>query len=307
MLDEVFKSAVDNQCGMAVHCGDLFDVLGERIDKKTFLDVYQKFVEFSKHGILVVLMVGNHDWIDRTETNHIIEPFREIDNVIVIDKPEIFEKENANLVFVPFTRSGFEESLVKMGCSSRMKQYLFTHQGVSGAKIGPRDVILKSEFPVSTWQPEKWTRIFNGHYHTHQDMTSNFHIIGSPLQKDFGERNGVKGYALLDTKTDSYKFIPIESAPKFFKVVRADGETFGEYSEKDFVWIVSENEEVIPDMKTLNIRFEKVGRKEERPRTDIRIEMPATEQFDLYLANKASDLDKARLLSMLVDYYKRAL
>ena len=45
----------------------LFESLTENIDKATFPSVYDEFVEFSKNGIVVVLLVGNHDWLDRTK------------------------------------------------------------------------------------------------------------------------------------------------------------------------------------------------------------------------------------------------
>ena len=145
---------------MLVHTGDLFESLTEKIDKATFLSVYDEFVEFSKNGIVVVLLVGNHDWLDRTEETNIIAPFSQIPNVIVVDEMRIEVVENIGFCFIPFTRQGFKERMsqaVKSLAGTGMLKYLFTHQGVSGITVvgqrcGRWDTALCGDGQRSIWQ-----------------------------------------------------------------------------------------------------------------------------------------------------------
>jgi DNA repair exonuclease SbcCD nuclease subunit len=303
-----------------VHCGDLFESLTDKIDKAIFLDVYNKFSEFSKSEIVIVLLVGNHDWLDRTETKHILEPFKEIENTIVVDKPRIENIDSVSLSFIPFTRVDFRgkvESVIPKGrrairTDDRALKYLFTHQGVHGAAVGPRDLILREEYTMEDFRPDSFDMIFNGHYHKHQKLSQKFFIVGSYIQRDFGERNDVKGFISLNSESKSLSFIPT-NGPRFFKVSVSSPKTFVRpegLREQDFLWIVAADESV--DVSSItrdigNVRVDIEERTETRVRSDLSISMPVEEQLAKYIAIKNPKLDHKKLLEMGVDKWKRSL
>lgn len=321
-LHEVLDAAVRYECDMMVHDGDLFESRADSIDKQVFLTVFEEFKNFSKEGIPVVLNVGNHDMIDRTETSHILQPFKEISNVIVVDKPKSEIVSDCRFAFIPYTRYDFKDKVLKLSSGSG-NSYLFTHQGVGGAKTGPRDINIKEEFHVEDFKWRNFTAVFNGHYHKAQKLTPSFYIIGSTIQKDFGERGEWKGYRLLDTNTGVVNSIEIESSPRFFKY---DGvlwsgarisltelnKVYDEVRPQDFVWIHSDapvDERAIrAGFKTPNIRITvESQRKEIKPRSELNISMDTKTQFNLYIQAQKTKLDKEKLLNLGMDVYSRSL
>jgi len=315
--EEIFQAAIANNVDILVHDGDLFESLTEKIDKATFLTVYEQFVKFSENNIIVVLNIGNHDWLDRTETSHILEPFKEIKNVIVADKPQVEIVNEVGLAFVPYTRDSFQLKVAEMRglVQHSKKRYLFTHQGVSGAKVGPRDVQLKDEFTMNDFLCSDFTLVFNGHYHKTQKLWMNFIIIGSTHQKDFGERNDKKGYWILETDKAPTNPIYFEThAPKFFKVEVKNEEDFRlpvGFSDKDFLWCIVDADvsqtflEVL--RKITNIRLEVETKKEVKLRTDVKISMAVEEQIKRYVEAMATLLSKEKLLTQGIDIYRRSM
>lgn len=332
--DEIFEFAKAQKATgddvLLIHTGDLFESLTEKISKQVFLNVFDKFATFSKEGIPIILLVGNHDWLDKTETSHIIEPFREIENVLIVDKSMVQYVDNVALGFIPYTSKDFRERVKdvrnEITESSHWPEfkYLFTHQGVNGAKVGPRDIILKSEYSHYDFCIDFFNVVFNGHYHKMQVYEAGFVIVGSSIQKDFGERGDPKGFWLLDTKADPqrpkyYK----TSSPKFFKVQINDIKDL-EYihsnamfvSERDFLWVLSsgpKEDEIREVLKTPNqdhIRIDIEQRKEQRTRTDISLNMAVEDQIrraiEFMLHQSGKELDADKLVSIAMELYRRS-
>lgn len=319
--EEIFKFCIENDADILIHNGDLFQALTEKIDKTTLLAAYDKFVEFSKEGVVVILIIGNHDWLDRTETAHILEPFKEIKNVIVVDKP-IFEflDEGIEFCFVPYTKMDFKakiETLVKKRTpkSERYLRYLFTHQGVNGAKTGPRDFILKETYGVEDFRPDYFDLIFNGHYHKTQLFGANFIGVGSPLQKDFGERSDKKGFWFLDIEKSSRNPVFVETnAPKFYKIEIDKADKFklpNDFTSHDFLWVICQDNSIyrIPSIMELGdrVRIDSDPEKVVKLRSDLSINMGIEEQIKRYVELTKTELDKERLVGMGIDKWKRSV
>jgi DNA repair exonuclease SbcCD nuclease subunit len=306
VMDEISTRDVD----VKIHTGDLFETLSEKINKSVFLVVYDKIARMARKTV-VILLVGNHDWVDRTETSHLLEPFKEIDNVVVIDKPCVQRFDGIDILFMPYTRYNFASKLEEMlPFLNRKKRFLFTHQGVSGAKVGPRDIMLREEFSLEAFHPEYFDYIFNGHFHKHQRMLSNFVIVGSPIQRDFGERNDKKGYLLFDAETLSLVHCETQT-PKFFKVeANEEGEItipLGYRKDTDYLWVVGQDlndAELIQEHK--HIRIEKKDFVETVMRTDIGITMSKKQQLEKFIAFSNPNLDREKLLGVGLDICGRA-
>lgn len=326
-LDTVFEFAKQQKNGddvLLVHNGDLFESMTEKIDKQVFLTVYEKFAEFSKNEIPVVLLIGNHDWVDKTETSHMVEPFKEIENVLVVSAVGRQEIGGTSLSFIPYTRDNFKGKVTSLMNRAKSKSnYLFTHQGVNGAKVGPRDIPLKDTYSPEEFGTGVFNIVFNGHYHKHQRW-GNFWIVGSPVQKDFGEREDRKGFLFLDTgvNPNDPQFIDVTIAPRFFKIQVNKAEDLcapAGCCHKDFLWVVSTDvsrEQIIEFVLTTqldltNVRIEIEQKREQRTRTDISLNMAIEDQvqraieFMQHQLGKAA-LDKDILVSMAMDYYRRS-
>jgi len=333
VLDEIFAFArkqVDNDPDdsvLLIHTGDLFEAITEKIDKHVFLTVYEKFVRFSEDsGVLTVLIPGNHDWLDKTESKHILDPFKEIDHTLVVDEALVEIHEDAALGFIPYTSQNFVDKVNKL--KSKIEKYhnvkykyLFTHQSVNGAKVGPRDIILKHDYQYTDFVVDFFDVVFNGHYHKMQIFGAGFVIVGSPLQKDFGERGEPKGFWFLDTGKDPQRPKYIQThAPRFHKIFVEDLmiKLPKDYKDVDFLWVVSTGptEKEIRanlfakgiNLENIRIDIEKV--KEQRTRTDISLNMAVEEQFkraiEFMLHQLGKEMDADKLLSMALDLHKRS-
>ncbi len=328
VLEHIFTYALAQKNGddvLLVHNGDLFESMTEKIDKQVFLAAYEMFSQFSKNDIPVILLTGNHDWIDKTETAHMVEPFKEIENVVVVDKDVRQVVGDTSLNFIPYTRSNFKNKVAALASKATSKlNYLFTHQGVSGAKVGPRDVLLKEAYSPEDFGTRVFDVVFNGHYHKPQRW-GNFWIIGSPVQKDFGERNDRKGFLFLDTLKDPK--LPVYEqldAPRFFK---SQVDTLAQLQicasprsvrEQDFLWIIStelteaaiKGELERMGHNLAHVRIEIEQKREQRTRTDISLNMALDEQVRRaveYLQHQLNkeNLDRDILVAMAVDLCKR--
>jgi len=319
-LAEVFEAG--KQCDLMIHDGDLFESRADTIDKQVFLTVYNEFRVFSKFDIPIILNVGNHDWLDRTETSHILQPFKEIPNVVVIDTPKREVISDCVFAFLPYTRQNFSDKVNSLILTPgvdylgklNLSSYLFTHQGVSGAKTGPRDINIRDEYHVTDFQFKSFRAVFNGHYHKPQKVTPNFYIIGSTIQKDFGERGERKGYRILDTATQVVDFVEINSSPKFFKFdlnTGVEGIEIGDVREQDFVWLHSlspiDEKKYREAFKTLNVRITvESQRKEVKPRSELNVGMDIKTQFNLYIQVQRTKLNLEKLLDKGLDVYSRS-
>ncbi len=326
--DEIFEFAKNQKDGddvLLIHTGDLFESMTEKISKQVFLEVYERFSKFSKENIPVILLVGNHDWIDRTETSHMIEPFKEIENILIVDKPEVQTIDRTCLCFMPYTGRDFKKEIgnikEQIGYQGDLK-YLFSHQGVSGAKVGPRDVPLKHEYTYHDFGVDYFDLIFNGHYHKMQIFGSGFIIVGSPIQKDFGERNDPKGFWFLDTKVKPRRPNYIKThSPNFFKIqIDEMSQLEGKLVEKneDFLWIVAmglketeiKNDLFVKGYNLNNVRIDIEEKKELRTRTDISLNMTVEDQFkravEYMLHQSGLELDMDKTLLKLQDLFHRS-
>jgi len=314
VLDEIFGYAAANDIELVVHCGDLFETLSERIDKQVFLTVFDQFVKFSKGGgYATILLVGNHDKIKKGDSDYtILTPFREIENVIVVDSPMTQVVDDASLVFMPHMKKEFGLEVRNQTREVKTKRrYLFSHQGVTGATVGPRDEIMKDDYNVADFGIDFFDYVCNGHYHRPQTFGGGrFRIVGSPIQRDFGERTDRKGFIILDTDTNKIEYVETKTPPRFFKVLGE--EVPREYRQgKDFLWLVSkENTDVLRSKLATggaHVRIDAAEKEiDTRTRSELSISLPVEEQLDGYIKWMKPELDQKKLLEYGIDKYKRS-
>ena len=92
VLRGIHQKALDRQCQIGF-LGDFFDTVYRRgtipVDMlNTLLEFFEK-----EWKVPMIMIPGNHDYIDASEKEHALEPVRHAsDNICVLDKPSVFGK-----------------------------------------------------------------------------------------------------------------------------------------------------------------------------------------------------------------------
>ncbi len=187
--------------------GDFFDTVYRRgtipVDMlNTLLDFFA--FEWKVH---MVMIPGNHDYIDANETEHALDPFRHTnDKITVLDVPTIIN----NVLWVPWKRNNEE---LKEVFKKFEGQYnvIFGHFDVIGAHVNSNVLsdrgLSPSDFP---------TTAITGHYHRPQKIGPVYYI-GSPYQTSMAEA-GQKKRFLRYIPAERPRTVHVSYGPKRFKV-----------------------------------------------------------------------------------------
>lgn len=142
--------------------------------------------ELRKHTIVYVL-VGNHDLINNSQfltNNHWLNPFKYLENVIIVDTVTFFYIENDLFICLPYVPpSRFIEALNTLPENINWKdaKSIFCHQEFKGCKMGA----------ITSSDGDKWDiddpLVIAGHVHEKQIPQKNIVYVGSSMQHSFGE------------------------------------------------------------------------------------------------------------------------
>ena len=178
--------------------------LGDILEKSTsvrheyFTPLFRKLNCIINDGIDIVYLLGNHD-IYTKENDSLVETF---------PGKIIKNQEHIKINGIDFNFLSYTENKIK----DLTGDYLMTHLPIEGFKMN-MDYIPDKEF-YSLKPFENFKKVFSGHYHYNQ-ADNNIVYLGSPFQLNFSETEQKKGFVVLDTNKDDWKFVEYKSGPKF--------------------------------------------------------------------------------------------
>jgi DNA repair exonuclease SbcCD nuclease subunit len=178
--------------------GDLFhfkEVIRGRCLNYVFERVSQSKLKF-------YLLVGNHDWFNLECTEHSLELFKQLPNVVVIDKT-CFDDETG-IGYMPYIHGTEAWNSAFAGIVDQCPRILFMHQGVTGFDYG-NGYIAENELPLSALKDVPL--VISGHFHKFQAM-DNLVYLGTPFSHDFGESNQEKYLGILNVETLQLDYLP---------------------------------------------------------------------------------------------------
>lgn len=280
-------------CDALVIVGDVFDSR-TTIDLPVIDTVCRAFHEASKRVKLYIL-VGNHDSYLKTPAINSIQAFRGFAEIY--EEPMV-KPWSEPVAFVPWMDdvTAFRkaiESVAKKGVS-----YLFTHAMVEGAVPGGKGI------PLSYLQPHKFARVFLGDVHDPLDLAENVHYVGSPLQIDYRDAGGRRGFCILDTEDDEFTFIENERSPRFHILDDADTEAV---RPGDFVRVKTDDPDIAAEAveavkgKAQWVESECVEVEDQEPRMDVRTKDAHGDVLRCYCEHQGfegEDADKVVALGM---------
>jgi predicted phosphodiesterase len=195
---------------------DLVVLLGDMLDTFDRINIYAlnkacEFINRLRKISKTIVIVGNHDMgaLSFLTQNHWLNPLKEWENAVIVDKPVIEEINGEKFIFVPFVPNGmFEKALSILDDNWKDASIIFCHQEFYGCSMGS----------IISVEGDKWIleypQIISGHIHNKQKPQENIFYIGSSTQTSFGDdENKVVAYIEFENKKHIVEEIEL-SLPK---------------------------------------------------------------------------------------------
>lgn len=188
--------------------GDFFDhVYNKGTLPVNILNGLMRFFE-TEWSVPMIMIPGNHDYFDASETEHGLTPFKYASKFItILDEPTVINRQ----LWVPWRR-----------CNTKLQQILqqhpdvdviFGHFDIIGFKLNPTKI--STEGLVQAVLP-KDKPIYTGHYHTPQ-VHHNIRYLGSPYQLSLSEAEDQKSLIIIDEQYQVKNQLPLDIGPKQYK------------------------------------------------------------------------------------------
>lgn len=178
--------------------GDLFHTKNI-IHGKAFNYVMSRI---SNSGLTFVILVGNHDYFDKSCEDHSLEALKTLDNVVIVDQPACIKETKA--LFIPYYEDikAFHEDIeLVLHSSKEVPKHLFMHQGVVGFDYGSGRLADGNGHGETHLEHFKgFQKVISGHFHKFQEK-GNLMFLGTPFSHDFGESNQVKYLGVFNSET----------------------------------------------------------------------------------------------------------
>ena len=139
--------------------------------------------ECIKQGIIFYILVGNHDLSANMYGFHKLVPFKNYQNVKIIDKFE----EIGNYVFMPYAYDDAEANEFLENIQNKQDKIVFSHLELKDVEIGNG---LFSSRGASINTLKKFKQVLQGHYHTPTKPIPNIIISGSCHKTSFKDPGG---------------------------------------------------------------------------------------------------------------------
>jgi DNA repair exonuclease SbcCD nuclease subunit len=207
---EWFAGVVENDGTYSHVCflGDWFESRSA-INIETMEYSYKGLQRLNSIGLPIYFIVGNHDLHRRTTREvHSVRMFNELENVTVIDKPQVID----NILFSPFL---FEHEFQQLIQFNDLWAFI-GHFEFQGFVVTGQNKILDHGASHKLFPGPK--RIFSGHFHKRQ-QSDNVVYIGNAFPMDFGDAGDYKrGMCTYDVVEDKVTFRDWKECPKYYKV-----------------------------------------------------------------------------------------
>ena len=208
--DHCVKQGVDT----IIILGDLFH------DRSVVsIEVFNAAYDFFKDsrdifGLTWVVLPGNHDmFLKHSWKISSIRPLGEV--LTVVDTVKILEIDDTRYWVLPFIHSepAYMRVLEKIEKQYQPGDILLTHIGVSDSI--KNICFLLQKWSLVSFANSKFTRVYTGHYHIHQQVGHNVWYVGSLIPFKFDEGDSDHGMFYVDAHQQ--KFVSIWEAAKDLK------------------------------------------------------------------------------------------
>jgi DNA repair exonuclease SbcCD nuclease subunit len=169
----------------------------------------QYFKDFA-HLITFIVIDGNHDLSGKSD--NVVSALRSLENIPNVD-------------WVPYNTTSFmeKENMILVPYSTKLPEIIKDHKAnILVSHFGLSEGILNSGMSIVSEISMKdligrYKLVLLGHYHKPQEIIRqdiSLYYCGSPIQLDWGEKNDIKRFLVVDTDTLDVQSIPINEYKK---------------------------------------------------------------------------------------------
>lgn len=298
-IDWLLIEAKKKNIKSIIFMGDWFDSRSS-ISVKTYNHSFQALQKISKAGITIYLFVGNHDayFKDTIEVNS-LKPLNEIENVIVVDKPEevTFTKSGVTGGFMPWDGFNYEE------LKDKNWDVMFGHFEFMGAAFHASGSLTCSHGYNGNEMTKVAPLVFSGHFHARKEYNykhGKVVTVGCPLELDWGDYGNSKGYYILDTETLEYEFTENTVSPRHYKLLWSEiksGKEKYKLVKNNYVKLIVDSEykfeEVMKEITQINLKG---------PLKPCDTEFTHNQKFDIFSSDDADDISRIPVHRSKMDY-----
>lgn len=193
-----------------VHLGDVFDNR-QTVGLDTLsraMDLFRSLSDIFKD---IRIVIGNHDMFNKTENSiSSVNMLRYIPNVTIYYEPNVDVIDGKEVLFNPWCEDPDRQKEI---LKKHKVDYVFGHLEVRGSVTNAKGskMVGDKTIPVESF---KKSEVYAGHIHLRQDI-KNVHYVGTPYQKDWGDKGCKKGITVLDLKSGRSVFLENEFSPRF--------------------------------------------------------------------------------------------
>jgi len=258
-LDELVSYAIRNDFDIVLISGDIFKSREPDVTQQS--EFAKRIKKLSDNGIVVYLLIGNHDVQNTFGKATSIEIYEvlNLEGVYVRKQPSLdlikTKRGVVQIVALPYVSAAnlstegvtidevslmIREKLYSLVDSLTLQlnpeiaAVLVSHYAILGADSGSeKGIMLGKEviLPVSTFSRQEYEYVAMGHLHKHQVLLRDPPIVysGSLDRVDFSEADDDKGFVEIFVKKGEthFRFIKLHSRPfKTISVDASDGDGF---------------------------------------------------------------------------------
>lgn len=192
-LDHILSKARAEQVPV-LNCGDIVHAHG-RVPTEVIIRLVEVFKKYS--DVTVYAISGNHDQATKNYLSSVSVSFNTLlslacPNYITFDFKSI-QWSKFMFVGIPYLTDGIGFFDVVEQVPENLNMILVAHQTPS--KLF-NDFIPK-QIDIEDPRLDRFSHIFLGHIHRHQELLPNRFMVGNPIWQDAGDTGDVKGYMQL--------------------------------------------------------------------------------------------------------------
>lgn len=243
-IKDVYDLCDKSGIGVVLFVGDLFDQQ-KNLPTVVVNAMARLFKELAKKypKIICYAITGNHDQAEKSlihrEAASALEHVETMvsTNFIIVDNASARIAEGVIVHGIPYYEypEHFKQALEERAgrvFREAGTNLLLIHQTPSGIMNGHIATDTNTDDPLY----DIFDYVFCGHIHTHQQMTDNFCVVGSPIHRDLGDAGEDKGFLIFDTERLEHKRIILsDKYPKFETRKVAAGEALDFSGESNYI------------------------------------------------------------------------